>query len=451
MGRRFCYTKGGKIKYVEIYSADSPSLNDGLSNYVKKIPAALKQNVLHYGKHADKSYIDAMNNRPTQNVNTVAASIGYHGDHDAGDYSVCLCCTQIPKYGLGFNVKFQGKITMEWYGGGTGCYISVIGTDREYKAGDRVNYGHVYDFDSSVMGEAYATNVELFDSVHPDQKLAAYREINKLTRLNTAVIPKTGKTDVILDVDIPIYPNTGMAENQYVAVFLLGGGWGSCGGDSDYGGGGNFDCTVHATTLKVNTYVGSQLGIVSDLTFKKTGQQERYFMSCSSAMDEYVITGTLLTTKTWHAVDVGETNLPGGWSGRDCDCQGEGYELETCYELELVFSGAIKYPPIKYISKTGATVIIDPNKLKRDAAKGTYTHNFGTMWSLDEIQSVYPRTGVTGYSTIKSCDITERTEEPASDCGNCNGESNCQGMGDDCLYDGYDCDCFDCDQDCGQC
>lgn len=171
-------------------------------------------------------------------------------------------------------------------------------------------------------------------------------------------------------------------------------------------------------------------------------------------MDEYVITGTLTTRELWESVGGGETTLPGGWSGRDCDCQGEGYELATYYRLELTFSGNINHLPIKYISKTGATVIIEANKLKHDKDKNIYTHDFDTKDTLEEIQSIYPDTGVTDYSIIKSCDITEQEYEPPEsncDCGeNCEDCINC--VSDDCLSDMGDCDCADCsdcDMDCG--
>lgn len=147
-------------------------------------------------------------------------------------------------------------------------------------------------------------------------------------------------------------------------------------------------------------------------------------------MDEYVITGTLTTKEFWEPVGGGESNCV-NWSGRDCDCQGEGYELAAYYKLELVFSAPIKHFPIKYISRSGATVIIEINKFKYDEEKGTYTHDFGTLKSLEELQSVYPVAGVDEYSSIKSCNITEQEYEAPENC-NC---VDCSDCGRD------DCDC----------
>lgn len=179
-------------------------------------------------------------------------------------------------------------------------------------------------------------------------------------------------------------------------------------------------------------------------------------------IDEYTVTGTLITKDYWYTTIEecsGECyqDPHGSMSDRNCDCYGrEGYELATCYRLELTFSGKIDHLPIKYISKSGATVIIETNKLKHDKDKNTYTHEFDTMDTLEEIQSIYPDTGVTDYSIIKSCDITEQKyEAPELDC-DC-GEENCEDdcincVSDDCISDMGDCDCADCsdcDMDCG--
>ena len=149
-------------------------------------------------------------------------------------------------------------------------------------------------------------------------------------------------------------------------------------------------------------------------------------------MDEYVITGTLTTKEFGEPIGDCNGNGTSTWSGRDCDCQGEGYELAAYYKLELVFSAPIKHFPIKYISRSGATVIIEINKFKYDEEKRTYTHDFGTLKSLEELQSVYPAAGVDEYSSIKSCNIVNVKYEPPADCGNV----DCQCSE---AMNGYDC------------
>ena len=447
---KFHSIKNGQIKDCTIYADNQLNARKslGMSGYVTtKQTAKLGANTF-WGESVNKSYVDAINNRPKSSLQTVKASIGYHGDHDCGDYSRFLGSVKLPKFSMPFNVKIQGKITMEWYGGGGGCRIVVIGTDKEYTTQSNIDYGHVYDFDENRMGEAY--KIKSIDSNRPKTGDEAALK-NKLVQLNTSVIPTTGKTDVIIDIDAPVTQNAAKKGDQFVAFFLLGSGWGSAGGGSDYGGGGNFDCTVHASTLYMNTYFGSKLGRVSNFLFQRPGEGERYFLNSTFMPDEYDITGTLLTGEDWY--NTGNCGNCNNLSGRDCDCQGEGYELRTCYELSLTFGGIIKNLPIKYISKSGATVIIELLKLKYDKTKNTYTHDFGTMWTLDEVKAVYPKANIVGENLIRSCKIVERKQETPKDCDcNCN-ESNCNQF-DEGYDPTTDYDCYgdqDCDQDCDQC
>lgn len=160
-----------------------------------------------------------------------------------------------------------------------------------------------------------------------------------------------------------------------------------------------------------------------------------------TVIDEYTITGTLTTGLYWEkenadsdceAVDQCYGNCQN--ASMLIDCAGEGYESFVGYKLELIFSAPIKHFPIKYISKSGATIIIEINKFKYDKEKGTYTHDFGVLKDIEQVQSIYPAEGVKDYSVFKSCNITNVNEVP-EDCSEpdcqCSEEINCPDDGAD--------------------
>ena len=130
------------------------------------------------------------------------------------------------------------------------------------------------------------------------------------------------------------------------------------------------------------------------------------------------------------------------------DCQCESYD-DYQYKIKLTFSGVTRFP-IKYVSKSGATVSLE--KTAVTGSGNTYTYeskyiddggnaqneSFNSTTAINTVKSLYPASGVNGYSTISSININTK-DEAYSDCG---------GGTTDCTTD-CECQC-DCDND-GQC
>lgn len=138
-----------------------------------------------------------------------------------------------------------------------------------------------------------------------------------------------------------------------------------------------------------------------------------------------------------------------GGQCKDCwdmshDCQCESYN-DYQYKIKLTFSGVTRFP-IKYVSKSGATVSLE--KTAVTGSRNTYTYeskyiddggnaqdeSFNSTTAINTVKSLYPASGVNGYSTISSININTKDEA----------YSNCGGGTTDC-----DCQC-NCDSD-GQC
>lgn len=135
-----------------------------------------------------------------------------------------------------------------------------------------------------------------------------------------------------------------------------------------------------------------------------------------TADDSYVITGTLYGQGVNGYVDVECVNCP---SSTEYDRQ---YYTDYSYKLSLTFSGVTKFP-IKYISKSGATVSLEKSSVSGSGT--TYTYNYNTYLNNDSgtsdesfdvnegikaLKSIYPASGVDGYSSISSINISTKDE-----------------------------------------
>ena len=145
------------------------------------------------------------------------------------------------------------------------------------------------------------------------------------------------------------------------------------------------------------------------------------------AMDSYVITGKLIGKGTRHSWDCNCSDCRSGYS--DCDCSGSGDDYE--YSLQLTFSGVSRFP-IKYVSKSGATVSIEKSAVSGSGSTYTYTSgtfnvnqpsmagencskSFDVNSGIEELKSIYPASGLSSYSSIASINITAQNNG-VSDC-----------------------------------
>lgn len=136
---------------------------------------------------------------------------------------------------------------------------------------------------------------------------------------------------------------------------------------------------------------------------------------------------------------------------KDCwdmshDCQCESYN-DYQYKIKLTFSGVTRFP-IKYVSKSGATVSLEKTAVTGSGSTYTYEskyiddggnaqdESFNSTTAINTVKSLYPASGVNGYSTISSININTK-DEAYSDCGGGTTDCDCQC---DCDSDGQ-CDC----------
>lgn len=97
----------------------------------------------------------------------------------------------------------------------------------------------------------------------------------------------------------------------------------------------------------------------------------------------------------------------------DCDC--EAY-IDYQYKIKLTFSGVTNFP-IKYVSKSGATVSLEKTAVTGSGNTYTYeseyiddggdaqSESFNSTTAINTVKSLYPASGVDGYSTISSINI----------------------------------------------
>lgn len=160
------------------------------------------------------------------------------------------------------------------------------------------------------------------------------------------------------------------------------------------------------------------------------------------AMDSYVITGKLIGKGTRHSWDCNCSNCKSNC--QDCDCSNSGNDYE--YSLQLTFSGVSRFP-IKYISKSGATVSIEKTAVSGSGNTYTYTsetfnsshpsmtgrncsESFDMNSGIEELKSIYPAAGLSSYSSIASINITAQNNgvsdcvSEADNCNDCNSQTN---------------------------
>ncbi|MGN8831181.1 hypothetical protein ACTQV0_12805 [Selenomonas montiformis] len=156
------------------------------------------------------------------------------------------------------------------------------------------------------------------------------------------------------------------------------------------------------------------------------------------AMDSYVITGKLIGKGTRHSWDCNcETNDCHSEQNCNCNCSNSGDDYE--YSLQLTFSGVSRFP-IKYVSKSGATVSIEKSAVSGSGSTYTYTsgtfnvnqpsmtgkncsESFDMNSGIEELKSIYPASGLSSYSSIASINITAQNNG-VSDC--VSESNNCQ-------------------------
>lgn len=183
-------------------------------------------------------------------------------------------------------------------------------------------------------------------------------------------------------------------------------------------------------------------------------------------IQNYVITGTIFGKGKRATENCGGGNrqCQDGSGSLSINCQCDNCQREHddyTYKIQLTFAGVDKLP-IKYVSKSGATVIINQSELTGSGTTYTYTsdylqndktdESFGEDEGINTVKSLYPESGVPGYSVISSINIEVKDEGvgQSSDIPkDCDCSSDCSNCGDDCLGDMGDCDCADCDMDCG--
>lgn len=154
------------------------------------------------------------------------------------------------------------------------------------------------------------------------------------------------------------------------------------------------------------------------------------------AMDSYVITGKLIGKGTKYNWNCNCSNCKSDC--QDCDCSNSGNDYE--YSLQLTFSGVSRFP-IKYVSKSGATVSIEKTAVSGSGNTYTYTsktfnsshpsmtgrncsESFDMNSGIEELKSIYPAAGLSPYSSIDSINITAQNNG-VSDCvSDCVSESN---------------------------
>lgn len=175
------------------------------------------------------------------------------------------------------------------------------------------------------------------------------------------------------------------------------------------------------------------------------------------AIDTYGISGTVFG-KGWRTIDdCGQNNCGGG--SRDCNCNCRDVYDDYTYKIQLTFTGVYRFP-VKYVSKSGATVTINQNQMSGSGTTWTYTsgylqngstnEGYSTNEGINTVKSLYPASGVSGYSSIASINIGAK-DESIGECTVDNHNCNCGGGGGDCdnpnqcEHDGQcDCDCYDC-------
>lgn len=148
------------------------------------------------------------------------------------------------------------------------------------------------------------------------------------------------------------------------------------------------------------------------------------------AMDSYVITGKLIGKGTKHSWDCNcEIDDCHSEQNCNCNCSNSGDDYE--YSLQLTFSGVSRFP-IKYVSKSGATVSIEKTAVSGSGNTYTYTsetfnsshpsmtgsdcsESFDMNSGIEELKSIYPASGLSSYSSIASINITAQNNG-VSDC-----------------------------------
>ena len=137
--------------------------------------------------------------------------------------------------------------------------------------------------------------------------------------------------------------------------------------------------------------------------------------------DVYTITGTVLgkgIDNTWY-------NCTSGSHSQECDC--DCTETDWQYRLQLTFTGVTRFP-IKYVSKSGATVSLEKTAVSGSGTTYTYTsaylndgftsgESYNASTGVNVVKSIYPASGVSGYSSISSINIGAKNEG-TTNCGN---------------------------------
>lgn len=126
---------------------------------------------------------------------------------------------------------------------------------------------------------------------------------------------------------------------------------------------------------------------------------------------------------------------------RDCNCESTTNRYD--YTLAMTFTGVRKFP-IKYVSKSGAAVTIEQSAVKGSGTTYTYSRTIGTSDAsfsnanaLEAVKSVYPASGISGYSQIGSITVSYKNngvsvDDQRTGCTNC--DSQCENR---------DCDCYE--------
>ena len=136
------------------------------------------------------------------------------------------------------------------------------------------------------------------------------------------------------------------------------------------------------------------------------------------AMDSYKITGTVFGSGNRTTIsECFEDCSPGQSENCNCDCDHD--ETDYTYKIQLTFAGVHRFP-IKYVSKSGATVTINQSQVSGSGTTFTYTSNYLQNGYTDEsynanegintVKSLYPSSGVSGYSSIASIGIGTKDE-----------------------------------------
>lgn len=139
------------------------------------------------------------------------------------------------------------------------------------------------------------------------------------------------------------------------------------------------------------------------------------------AMDSYKITGTVFGSGDRTIIDCSGPDC-GPSDNCNCDCRYD--ETDYTYKIQLTFADVHRFP-IKYVSKSGATVTINQSQVSGSGTTFTYTSDYLQNGSTDEnynanegintVKSLYPSSGVSGYSSIASISINAK-DEGVSQC-----------------------------------